>query len=166
VVHQTDSTVQQQTEKATELFRIPRLLKPEQWQFLQTSEADLARGAVEAIKCRLCPKSQLKNFEEFKRHCRTSETHPLDLDFCGRCGDYFARPDSLKRHLAQPPPECRRVAPGRAAEKRRETLKAHKAFIEQMENALGAGQGISKGFAVIMKGLIPDSCKKRRGDSK
>jgi hypothetical protein len=76
VVHQTDSTVQQQTEKATELFRIPRIFKPEQWQFLQTSEADLARGAVEAIKCRLCPKSQLKNFEELLRAARLSKAAP------------------------------------------------------------------------------------------
>jgi hypothetical protein len=165
-VHHTDSKVQQQNEKATELFYIPRIFKPEQWRLLQTTEADIARGAVEAIKCRLCPKAQLKNFEEFKRHCRTSETHPEKPHFCDRCGDYFARTDSLKRHLANPPPECRKATPARAAKKRQDTLTAHKAFVEQMENALRAGQGIPKGFARIMKGLIPDSCKKRTGDGK
>jgi hypothetical protein len=96
--HRIDSTVQQQQEEATELFKIPRKFKPGYRLLLQASEADFARGAVQTIKCRLCPDTKLKDFEEFKRHCKTMETHPLELHFCDRCGDYFARSDSLKRH--------------------------------------------------------------------
>jgi hypothetical protein len=166
-VHHTDKTVKQQDEKATGLFYIPRIFKPEQWLLLQTTEADIARGAVEAIKCRLCPKAQLKNFEEFKRHCRTSEMHPsAPLHFCKRCGDFFARQDSQKRHVAQPPPECRRVTPARAAEKRQRTLDEHYDFVQQMGDALRAGQEIPMGFAVMMKGIYPESSKKRTSDSK
>ena len=166
-VHHTDSKVQQQNEKATELFYIPRIFKPEQWRLLQTTEADIARGAVEAIKCRLCPKAQLKNFEEFKRHCRTSETHPsARLHFCKRCGDFFARQDSLKRHVANPPPECRRVTPAMAAEKHERTLREHDAFVQRMWDALREGQGIPEGFAVMMKKIYPESSKKRTSDSK
>ena len=46
-------------------------------------------GAVQVINCRLCPDAKLKDFEEFKRHCKTSETHPLVIHFCDRCRDYF-----------------------------------------------------------------------------
>jgi hypothetical protein len=166
VAHHTDKTVQQRNEKAG-LFYIPRIFRPEQWLLLQTTEADIARGAVEAIKCRLCPKAQLKNFEEFKRHCRTSETHPwAPLDFCKRCGDFFARPDSLKRHVANPPPECRRVTPVMAAEKHERTLREHDAFVQRMGDALREGQGIPEGFAVMMKKIYPESSKKRTSDRK
>jgi hypothetical protein len=80
--------------------------------FLQTSEADLVRGAVEAIRCRLCPKAQFKNFEEFKRHSTL------------------------------PPRECRRVIPAGAAEKRQRTKEAHEDFVLRMRHALRAGEGI------------------------
>ena len=49
---------------------------------LQASQDDLVRGAVQKIKCRLCPGSNIKTFDEFKRHCRTAETHPLEILFC------------------------------------------------------------------------------------
>jgi len=95
-VHHIDSTVQQQHEEATDLFDIPRKFELAHRLFLQASEADFARGAVQAIKCRLCPDTKLKNFEVFKRHCRTTETHPLEIRFCDYCGDFFACQDSLK----------------------------------------------------------------------
>jgi hypothetical protein len=164
--HRIDSTVQQQQEGAEKLFEIPRKLKPGYTLLLQVSEADDARGAVQAIKCRLCPDSNLKDFEEFKRHCKTSETHPLVIHFCNRCGDFFARGDSLKRHHNQPPAECRKVTPVDAAEKRRETEKEHKAFMARLRSSLETGEDIGKGFSQIIKERFPQSSKKRMGGSK
>ena len=156
-----DSTVQQQQ---GELFKIPRIFKPEYWLLLQTSKADLARGAVQAIKCRLCPDTKLNDFEEFKRHCNTTETHPLKMHFCNLCGDYFARSDALKRHRERPPPECRKVSqdlgPARAAEKRRVTEKAHQDFIQRLEHCSKTGKDIGKPFSQIMKEKYPESSKK------
>jgi hypothetical protein len=159
--HRIDSTVQQQQEEATELFKIPRKFKPGYRLLLQASEADFARGAVQTIKCRLCPDTKLKDFEDFKRHCKTMETHPLELRFCDRCGDYFARSDSLKRHHNRPPPECRKVTPAKAAEKRRVTEEEHEDFIRQLEYALITGENISRSFSQIIKEKFPESSKKR-----
>ena len=162
--HCIDSTVQQQQREATELFKIPRIFKPEYWLLLQTSKADLARGAVQVIKCRLCPDTKLNDFEEFKRHCNTTETHPLKMHFCNLCGDYFARSDALKRHRGRPPPECRKVSqdlgPAKAAEKRRVTEKAHRDFIQRLEHCSETGKDIGKPFSQIMKEKYPGSSKK------
>ena len=165
-VHHIDSTVQQQPEGVAELFGIPRKFKPGYRLLLQASEADFARGAVQTIKCRLCPGTKLKDFEEFKRHCRTTETHPLEIYFCDRCGDFFARRDSLKRHRNQPPAECHKVHPVRAAEKRRVTEEAHQDFIRRLEHGLMTGKDIGRPFSQIIKEKYPESSKKRTGDSK
>ena len=160
--HRIDSTAQQQQEEATELFEIPRKLLRE------ASEAAFARGAVQAIKCHLCPGTKLKDFKEFKRHCKNSETHPLRIHFCNRCGDFFARRDSLKRHHNKPPAECRKATPVVAAEKRRVTQEAHKAFIQRLEHRLLTGEDIERGFSEVIKDRYPESSKKkkRRGGSK
>jgi len=166
-VHHIDSsTVQQQHEEATEHFVIPRIFKPGHRMFLQASEADFARGAVQAIKCRLCPDTKLKNFEEFKRHCRTTERHPLKIHFCGHCGDFFARVDSLKRHNKRPPDECSEVTPAKAAEKIRVTEEEHGVFIQRLEHCLMTGENIGRPFSQIIKERYPESSKKRTGGSK
>jgi hypothetical protein len=165
-VHHIDSTVQQQQEEATELLVIPRKFKPEYRLLLQASEADFARGAVQAIKCRICPDTKLKNFEEFKRHCRTTETHPLEIHFCDHCGDFFARLDSLKRHRNLPPAECIKVTPAIAAEKRRVTEDEHEDFIRRLEHGLMTGEDIGRPFSQIIKEKYPESSKKRTGGSK
>jgi hypothetical protein len=165
-VHHTDSTVLQQHEEETELFEIPRKFKPGYKLLLQALEADFARRAVHTIKCRLCPDLKLKDFEEFKRHCKTTETHPLEIHFCDCCGDYFARRDSLKRHHNQPPPECRKVTSVKAAEKRRVTEEEHEDFIRRLEHGLMTGEGIGRSFSQIIKEKYPESSKKRTGGSK
>ena len=161
-----DSTVQQQNQEATGLFNIPRKFKPEHRLLLQTSEADYERGGVQEIKCRICPDTKLKDFQEFKRHCRTSETHPLKIYFCNHCGNFFARSDSLKRHRDKPPAGCRNVIPSKATEKRRVTEEVHKDFVRRMRHALRVGEGIGKGFSQIIKDKYPESSKKRTGSSK
>jgi len=165
VAHRIDSTVHQQQEEATELFKIPRKFKPGYKLFLQASKADFARGAVQTIKCRLCPDTKFKDFKDFKRHCKTMEAHPLEIDFCDRCGDFFARSDSLKRHHNQPPTECRKVTPVKAAEKRRVTEKEHKDFIRRLEHSLMTGEDIGRPFSQIIKEKYPESSKKCTGGS-
>jgi hypothetical protein len=166
VARRIDSTVQQQQEEATEHFEIPRKFRPRYRLLLQASEADSARRAVQTIKCRLCPNTKLKDFGEFKRHCKTTEAHPLEIRFCDRCGDFFARRDSLKRHLNQLPAGCRKVTPVKAVEKRRVTEEEHENFIRRLEQGLMAGEDIGRSFSQIIKDKYPESSKKRTGGSK
>jgi hypothetical protein len=164
--HHVDNTVEQHQEEDEEtikLFKIPHKLDPGHRLLLQASDADFARGAIQAIECRLCPNSKLKNFQEFKRHCDSTEAHPLVIYFCGRCGDFFARPDSLTRHSKQRPPECHMVTPDEAAQKRRETEEAHEEFFRRLEHGLRTGQDIGKPFSRIIKDRYPKSSKKRKG---
>jgi hypothetical protein len=109
---------------------------------LQASEADFSHRAVQTIKCRLCPDTKLKDFEEFKRHCKTTDTHPLEIHFCDRCGDFFARRESLKRHLNQPPAECRKVTPAKAVEKRRAAKEGHEEFMRRLEHGSMTGEDV------------------------
>ena len=160
--HRIDSAMRQQQQEATRLFKIPRTLKPMYRMLLQTSLDDLARNAVQNIKCRLCPGTDLENFDQFKRHCKTAEAHPLDILFCNRCGDFFARGDSLKRHNILPPPECRKVTLEEAAEKRRVTKEEHKQFIQRLRHSLTTGGVIGRSFSEIIKEKYPGSSKKRK----
>ena len=161
--HRIDSTVQQQEDEAANLFVIPRKLESMHRLLLQASEADFARRAVQTIKCRLCPDTELKTFEQFKRHCNTTETHPLDkLKFCKRCGDFFARCDSLIRHEET---ECDKVTPIEAAEKERVTKEVQKDFIRRLRNSLMTGEDVGKGFSQIIKERYPGSSKKRKDGS-
>ena len=124
-------------------------------------------GAVQVIKCRLCPDAKLKDFEEFKRHCKTSETHPLVIHFCDRCGDYFAR-DSL---LPQPAPRTttRRVPQSHPREGRGEAQGdggGPREFVWRLQHALMTGGDDGRGFSQIIKERYPTSAKKRTGGSK
>jgi hypothetical protein len=161
-----DSTVQQQHEDVTKLFDIPRKFKPRYRLLLQAPEADFALGAVQAIKCCLCPDTKLEDFEEFKLHCRTTETRPLEIHFCDHCGDFFVRRDSLKRHRNLPPAECRKVTPVKAAEKRRVTEEAHEDVIRRLEHGLMRGKDIGRPFSKIIKERYPESSEKRTGGNK
>lgn len=69
------------------LFYIQRKLSGRHQVLLEATSADRARGALRALKCRLCPSA-----------CNTMEAHPLEISFFDRYGDFFARRDSLERH--------------------------------------------------------------------
>ena len=160
--HDIDGAVRQQHEGAVELFEIPSKFKYGYRLLLQASEADFARGAVQAIKCRLCPDTKLKDFEEFKRHAKTAEAHPLEIHFCDICGDFFARSDSLKRHQNQQPNECKNVTPVDAAKKRRETEAEHETFMQRLRHSLETGEDTGRGFSQIIKEKYPKSSKKKK----
>jgi hypothetical protein len=128
---------------------------------LAATEADWTRRAVDEIKCRLCPTSGFSKWDNFRRHCKTTEAHPLEISFCEHCGDFFARSDSLRRHLKQPPAECLEVTPEKAEEKRRETERVHGDFIGRVERSLMTGEEIGVPFAQTIKQMYPESSKKR-----
>jgi hypothetical protein len=160
------STVQQQQEAKDEHFKIPKKFKMGHKALLASTQADWARGAIREIKCRLCPDTKLKTWEDFKRHCDTMEAHPLKISFCDDCGDFFARIDLLGRHRKNPPPECLSVTPEKAGTKRRETQKAHDEFRARLEEFLRTGEGIGMPFSQITKGKYPESSKKRTGGNR
>ncbi len=143
--------------------RLGSIFQPMHKLFLQASEADFARGAVGAIKCRVCPNKNFKDFQQFKRHCDTSERHPLVINFCDHCSDYFARPDSLKRHRAHPPHKCLKALPEKGADKRRVTEGLHEKFVRDLEHSLRTGKSIGPPFYQIMIERYPDSSKKDTG---
>ncbi|KAI0271937.1 hypothetical protein BGY98DRAFT_936904 [Russula aff. rugulosa BPL654] len=122
---------------------------------LDASEADFARGAVQAIKCRLCPDTNLKDFEEFK-HAPTSNPFLQSLWRLLRAGD------SLIRHNKKPPAECRKATPVVAAEKRRVTQEAHRAFILRLKHGLLTSEDIERGFSEVIKDRYPESSKKKK----
>jgi hypothetical protein len=93
------------------LFKIPRRLKERHRALLETTEVGWKRGAVDALKCRLCPGADFSDLDDFKHHCDTAEAHPAKISFCDRCGDFFARGDALIRHKKKPPTECTSVGP-------------------------------------------------------
>ena len=116
---------------------------------------------ISGIKCRLCPDTKFKKWEDFKRHCDTMEAHPSKNSFGNIRGDFFARSDSLERYRKTPPPMCISVTLEEAAEKRslRETQKAH----EEFEVRLVTGEDIGKPFSRIIKEMYPESSKKHIG---
>jgi hypothetical protein len=159
--HHVDNTVQQRDED--HLFRIPSIFQEGYRILLAATETDWARGAVDQIRCRLCPNSGFRKWEDFQRHCKATEAHPIEISLCNSCGDFFARTDSLKRHLARPPAQCVDVTPERAEEKRRETERVHGDFMERLERSLTTGEEIRTPFAHIIKQMYPESSKKRTG---
>jgi hypothetical protein len=143
-------------------FKFPRTFKVAHQALLAATQADWDRGTIREIRCRLCPDTKLKSWEEFKRHCDTKEAHPLKISFCDHCGDFFARGDSLERHRKNPPQECRRVTPDKAEAKRRETEEAHKEFTVRLKEFWRTGEGIGKPFSQLIKDKYPDSSKKNK----
>ena len=142
---------------------IPKNLDEEFRTLLAATEADWKSETIQRIMCRLCREARFKTWDRFKRHCNTTEAHPLKIAFCNRCGDFFSRSDSLRRHRDKPPFQCRNAMPEKAEEKRRVTEKAHKEFKERLKHCGKTGEEVGGSFAHIIKMIYPDSSKKRTG---
>ena len=165
--HYTSGVVQQQqalSDRATDgedrHFRIPKRVSQRHRSLLDATPDDLARGTVQELKCRLCPGTGISNWDNFKRHCDFMEAHPLKISFCGYCGDFFARSDTLGRHQENRPPECLGVTEAEAEAKRTETKKVHDAFQEKLEKCLGNSGEAWTPFSQIIQAMFPNSSKK------
>jgi hypothetical protein len=145
-----------------ELFRIPARLDERQHLMLQTTQADLERQAVEDIKCKLCPNTRFSGWDDFERHCDTSEKHPLTICFCDRCGVYFGRKDSLRRHIQTDTKACRDTTEDQAALRRRVTEKLFKDFNVKLDRCLRTGEDVGQRFAEIvnLNRILQGSTKK------
>jgi len=143
-----------------DLFMIPKRLSERHRGFLDATPDEWERRTVREPKCKLCPGVAFSKWEDFKRHCDFTEVHPLRISFCGYCGDFFARVDSLARHCKNRPPECLSATPEEAQEKRRETERVHADFKEKLGRCLRTEEVMETHFAQTIKEMFPGSSKR------
>jgi hypothetical protein len=141
------------------LFYTPKRSNKDYKPFIKAME-DFARGTHHEPKCKLCPAAYFTTRDDFVRHCKTAEAHPLKILFCDYCGTFFARPDSLNRHYRNRPPECLHVSPREAEDKRTETKRIHEEFKKNLKYYLETNEGNWRSFAQIIREKYPDSSKK------
>ena len=165
VEEQQQQQRQQEEEAEPKYHKFPIKLKMGCKALLAAMQADRERGSVREIKCRRCPDTTFKTWNDYKRHCDTKEKHPLTIYFCDNCGDFFARTDSLDRHRKHPPAECISVTRAKADEKRRETQRMHDQFIARLREFLRTGEEYAEvPFSQAIKEKYPESSKKRKLD--
>ncbi|KAH8978831.1 hypothetical protein EDB92DRAFT_526701 [Lactarius akahatsu] len=146
-------------EEGRPLFSIPKSLRERYSKLLAATEADWERGAVNELRCQLCPGARFSAWEGFKRHCDTTRVHPWDIYICDRCGDYFGRSDSFMRHSRRRPRVCQKAVPERAGAKGRDIRRLHENFKAQMVRCLDDGGDIGVPFFRIIKAKYPSSSK-------
>jgi hypothetical protein len=172
--YQCDTMMQQEEEEVhsmedgklgatkNNLFYISKRLNEDYKSFLKANSEDFARGTLYELKCKLCPAVDLTTWDDFARHCKTAEAHPLEIFICRRCGDFFARYDSLQRHSKNQPPECLRVSPREAEDKCTETKRIHEEFKKNLKYRLETNEGNWRPFAQIIREKYPNSSKRGR----
>ena len=141
-------------------FHISKRLREDYKSFLTATSEDFARGTIHELKCKLCPAADFTTWDDFVRHCKNAEAHPLEIHVCDYCGSYFARRDSLNRHSWSRPPECLHVSPREAEDKRTETKRIHEEFKKDLKHYLETNDGNWRPFAQIIRENYPDSLKK------
>ncbi|KAH8983102.1 hypothetical protein EDB92DRAFT_1891820 [Lactarius akahatsu] len=112
------------------------------------------------IKCRLCPTERFKNWEYFCRHCRDSEEHPAEINCCERCGIYFGRQDSMKRHYHSATKACCGTTPEEAAWRKYRAKQLLGAFQARVEYCLRTREELGPTFATIARVELPSKSKK------
>ncbi|KAI9513514.1 hypothetical protein F5148DRAFT_1156233 [Russula earlei] len=147
-LHTSDMVRQQEADRANDedWGGGGRRLNERHRSMLEATAADWARGAVRALKCRLCPDADFSNWEDYKRHSDTAEAHP-------------------RQHLLlrlNPPPECLDVSPDVAENKRTATRKAHEDFAEDLDGFLNSDGEVRvlRFFSERMKEIYPKSSKR------
>ena len=151
---------EQQQQEVAKYFKFLKRFKMGWEALLAATKADRERGSVREIKFRCCPDMMFKTWDDYKRHCDTSENHPLTIDFCDFCRDFFARTDSLKRHREHPPAECLSVTRSKADEARRETQRIHDEFVARLQKFLRTGEEyVEAPFSQIITEKYPESSK-------
>ncbi|KAI9462897.1 hypothetical protein BJY52DRAFT_1255873 [Lactarius psammicola] len=146
-------------------FPIPGSLRERYSKLLAATEADLERGAVNELRCRLCPSAQFSTWEGFKRHCDTTRVHPWDIFICDHCGDYFGRSDSFMRHRRRRPRMCQKAIPERAEAKGRDIKRLHEDFKARMVHCLDDVGEIGIPFFRTVKAKYPSSSRRGAEDA-
>jgi hypothetical protein len=147
-----------------DLHPIPKKLSTRQRLMLETTQADEERGAVSAIKCKLCPLAKFGSWETYKRHCKKCEKHPEELTFCPGCGDHFARSDSGKRHHEDEP--CGEdISPADAREKQQKVERFLREFEARLDHCLRNGGEIEPFSDAVNKTLKNTSKKVSRQET-
>ncbi|KAH9029912.1 hypothetical protein EDB84DRAFT_1677037 [Lactarius hengduanensis] len=152
---QIDPENQEIAEAPEGLHAIPKSLTTWQRLLLQTTQADEERRAVSVIKCRLCPTEKFKNWAYFCRHCRDCEEHPAEIKCCERCGIYFGRQDSKKRHNDSATRACCETTPNEAAWRKYKAEQLLAAFQARVEYCLKTGEELGPKFAAIAGAELP-----------
>ena len=169
--HDSGSTLSQRSEQpdpeiAEDLKVIPKTLTAWQLLLLQTTQADLERGAVSVIKCRLCPDERFKTWAYFCRHCKDCEEHPVQIHCCERCGIYFGRGDSMKRHYDSATKSCCETAPATATWRKDKANQLLATFQARVEYCQRTGEELDRNFAEIAMEELPSGSKKATSSRK
>ena len=156
--------VQENTEDGEDLREIPGALTKRERSMLLTTQAERERGGVRIIKCNLCPNAKFGSWETFRRHCKECEKHPVELQYCDRCGDYFARSDSKNRHENTKEEAylqaCRDTLPHVAKMKKEKIGLLFKAFDARLSHCLEGGEEIWPMFSEAASRLLTNICGK------
>jgi hypothetical protein len=153
-------SLQENSEVGEDLHEIPGNLSERERSMLQMTQAERERGAVSTIKCKLCPNAQLGAWVTFQRHCNACEKHPLELYFCPRCGDHFARSDSRNRHYKKKDDACRNMSPHDAMEKTEKVERLFEAFDARLTHCLKSGEKIRPMFSDATSKMLTNTSKK------
>jgi hypothetical protein len=153
-------SLQEKGEDEEDLHEIPGNLSERERSMLQMTQAERERGAVGTIKCKLCPDAQLGAWVTFQRHCNACEKHPLELHFCPRCGDHFARSDSRNRHYKKKDETCRNMSPHDAMEKTEKVERLFEAFDARLTHCLKSGEKIWPMFSDATSKIFKNTSKK------
>jgi hypothetical protein len=153
-------SVQQHPEITEGLEDIPKTLTEWQLLLLQTTQADVERGAVSVIKCRLCPAERFRTWACFCRHCRDCEEHPAQIQCCKRCGIYFGRQDSMKRHYESATKACRKTLAAEAVRRKYKAAQLLTTFQARVEYCQRTGEVLGPNFAERAREELPCKSKK------
>jgi hypothetical protein len=150
----------QHPEITEDLEDIPKTLTTWQMLLLQTTQADVERGAVSVIRCRLCPAERFKTWACFCRHCRDCEEHPAQIQCCKRCGIYFGRQDSMKRHYESATKACRKTLAAEAVRRKYKAAQLLTTFQARVEYCQRTGEVLGPNFAERAREELPCKSKK------
>ena len=152
-------SLRESSEDGEDLRQIPGSLSERERSMLQITQAERERGAVRTIRCRLCLKVSLRTWATFQRHCKTCKKHPFELNFCRRCGLYFARPDSRDRH--EKDQVCLNKPHHDATMQKKEKIeRLFEAFNARLTHCLKNGEEIELMFSDAMNEMLTGTSKK------
>ena len=141
-------------------FRIPAGLTERTQLLLMATPEERARGVVPRPRCVICPGARFSTWDIFIRHCGQSEAHPVSVEHCRFCADFFARGEARERHEKMPPANCTIISPAEAEVKRRVTKQVLEGFERDLIAHLRFGTPLGEPFVRRMMRFFPKSAKR------